>query len=147
MSDGLQTLDGFAFPAKLTRIPNTYNCTRKRWAVVIPPESLMDESFVIPKQPVKEWMEFCPFFGKENQSTFDFVMWANDNPEEKVQMHDFTGEVGSAGDVPLMPCLEKAINAPSPTHEVRVALVQHMSQELRWFADPSSLNRDRKSVV
>ena len=147
MSDGLPTLDGFAFPAKLTRIPNTYNCTRKRWAVVIPPKSLMDVSFEIPKQPVKEWVEFCPFFGKENESNFDFVLWVNDNPEEKVQMHDFTGEVGSAGDIPLMPCLEKAVNAPSPTHEVRVALVQHMSQELRWFADPASLSHEQRREI
>ena len=147
MSDGLPTLDGFAFPAKLTRIPNTYNCTRKRWAVVIPPKAILDDDFKIPKRPVKEWGEHCPFFGKPNQSDFDFVMWVNNNPPPKVEMQPFTGEVGSAGDVPIMPCLEKAINANSPTHEVRVALVQHMSQELRWFADPSTLSQEQRREI
>ena len=147
MSDGLKTLDGFAFPAKLTRIPNTYNVTRKRWAVVIPAEQMMNEDFKIPKRPVKEWSEFCPFFGKPNESSFDFVLWVNNNPQPKVEMHKFTGDVGLAGDVPIMPCLEKAANADNPPHAIRVALVQHMSQELRWFADPTSLSQEQKTEI
>lgn len=147
ISEGLVTLDGFAFPAKLTRLPNTYNVTRKRWAVVIPPKAVMDDSFKIPKTPVKDWERFCPFFGEPNHSDFDFVKWVNDHPEEKVQIHEFAGEVGLAGEVPIMPCLDKAVHADNPTHEVRVALVQHMAQELRWFADPTSLSTEQRKEI
>lgn len=147
MSEGLKTLDGFAFPAKLTRIPNTYNVTRNRWAVVIPPQAMMQESFRIPKEPFKPWEEYCPFFGKENQSDFDLVRWVQNNPQQKETMQEFRGEIALAGEVPLMPCLEKAVVADRPSHEVRVALVQHMAQELRWFADPKSLSLEQKNAI
>jgi len=77
---------------------------------------MMDDDFQIPKSPVKEWEEHCPFFGKPNESDFDFVLWVNSNPEPKVELHKFTGEVGLAGDVPIMPCLEKAVKADNPPH-------------------------------
>tara|TARA_R110001592_G_scaffold212608_2_gene465022 strand:- start:147 stop:1160 length:1014 start_codon:yes stop_codon:yes gene_type:complete len=147
MCDGLKTLDGFAFPAKLTRIPNTFNTTRGRYAVVIPPTALADESFKIPNKPQELWRQFCPFFGEPNNSDFDFVLWCSNNPEPEVQLETFKGDIELAGEVPIMPCLQKAIAVPNPTHPIRVALVQHMAQELRWFADPKSLSAEQKSSI
>lgn len=147
MAQGLNTLDGYGFPAKLTRIPNTYNVTRKRWAVVIPPKAIMEESFEIPKQPVKEWKKYCAFFGEPNQSDFDFVLWVHNNPEPKYELNEFNSEISFAGDVPIMPCLEREISKPNPQHKVRVALVQHMAQELRWFSDPKSLTQEQRNSI
>lgn len=147
MADGLKTLDGVAFPAKLTRLPNTYNVTRGRYAVVIPPTALLNESFKIPNKPQSLWVQFCPFFGEPNNSDFDFVKWVADNPEPKVELQEFNGEIELAGEVPIMPCLQKAIAVQNPTHPIRVALVQHMAQELRWFADPKSLSREQRKSI
>tara|TARA_R110000851_G_scaffold15499_1_gene51174 strand:- start:16594 stop:17601 length:1008 start_codon:yes stop_codon:yes gene_type:complete len=147
MCVGLKTLDGFAFPAKLTRIPDTYNTTRGRYAVVIPPTALADDSFKIPNKPQELWKQFCPFFGEPNNSDFDFVLWCSKNPEAEIELESFKGEIELAGEVPIMPCLQKAIEVPNPTHPIRVALVQHMAQELRWFADPKTLSQEQRKSI
>ncbi len=149
MSLGLKTLDGFAFPAKLTRIPNTFNATRKRWAVSIPTHKFLDDplGFDIPKKPIAEYASWCPFTGMTNISTFDLVKWVADNPQQEVELPQFDGDISSAGEVPIMPCLEAAIRQDNPKHEVRVALVQHMAQELRWFADPQSVPAEQREEI
>jgi len=149
MSDDLQTLDGFAFPAKLTRIPNTFNATRKRWAVSIPVKEFMADplGFDIPKRPIGEYACYCPFTGMKNNSTFDFVKWVANNPQQEIKMNDFEGEIGTAGEIPIMPCLQSAISHENPKHDVRVALVQHLSEELRWFSDPSSLSQEERKEI
>jgi hypothetical protein len=149
MSSGLKTLDGYAFPAKLTRIPNTYNATRRRWAVSIPTDAFMGDpsGFTIPKSPTKEYRIHCPFLGNDRDSDFDFPVWVANNPEQKIEMTHFKGEIGSAGEVPIMPCLAKAIEVDNPTHPVRVALVQHMAEELRWFSDPTSLSPEERDEI
>ena len=148
-ASGLATLDGFAFPAKLTRIPNTFNATRGRWAVSIPTHEFIADplGFDIPKIPIGEYAAWCPFTGMDSDSTFDFVRWANDNPIQEVELPKFDGDISSAGEVPIMPCLEGAIRHENPKHEVRVALVQHMAQELRWFADPQSVPPEQRAEI
>lgn len=149
MASDLVTLDGFAFPAKLTRIPNTFNATRRRWAVPIPTEKFVADplGFDIPKRPIGEYAAWCPFTGMKNESTFDLVKWANNNPQQQVELAQFDGDISSAGEVPIMPCLNAAIRHENPKHDVRVALVQHMSQELRWFADPKSVPVEQRAEI
>ena len=149
MARDLKTLDGYAFPAKLTRIPNTYNATRRRWAVSIPTTCFMADpmGFDIPKSPVRAYLRHCPFLGEGRQSDFDFPVWVAQNPRQEVEMSQFDGEIGSAGEIPIMPCLDSAVRADNPTHPVRGALVQHMAQELRWFSDPKSLSQEERGEI
>jgi hypothetical protein len=141
MIRGLQTFDGFGNKAKLTRIPNTYNISRKRYCVSIPTDAFVadPDGFKIPNLPVKEYLKYDPFRGMPNTSDFDFVKWVADNPEPEVQLEEFKGEIGEVGGVPIMPCLHKGIHVENPSHKIRVAFVQHMAEELRWFADPTTV--------
>ena len=98
MAVGLPTLDGVGFPAKLTRIPDTYNVTRKRWAVNVSVEAFLSDpmGYPIPTTPQPQNAVYDPFRGRETTSGFDIVLWANDNPAPKVEMADFVGDVGNA---------------------------------------------------
>ena len=142
MANGLKTLDGVGFPAKLTRIPDTYNVTRNRWAVNIPVEAFKSDclGFPIPTTPQVKQAEIDPFTGDFEGVSFDFVTWVANNPQQEVEMVAFQGEIGSAGEVPIPPCLERAVQHDNPKHDVRVALVQTMAEEVRWFADPTTLS-------
>ena len=44
------------------------------------------------------------------------------------------------GDIPIPPCIVSATERENPNHYSRIALVQHLSEEMRWFADPASLS-------
>lgn len=146
MAQGLKTLDGVGFPAKMTRIPDTYNVTRKRWAVNVPVDALRNDihAFRIPDTPRAEWAVYDPFTGAKSASSFDFVKWVADNPAPEVKMQKFQGDVSSIGDIPIPPCLDKAVRVDNPGHEVRVALVQHLAEEMRWFADPMTVPAEQK---
>jgi len=143
MANGLKTLDGVGFPAKLTRIPDTYNVTRNRWAVNIPVEAFLSDClhYPIPTTPNNKHAVLDPFTGDLEGVPFDIVKWVADNPKQDVELQAFEGEIGSAGEVPIPPCLERAVKHDNPKHDVRVALVQTMAEELRWFTDPTSLSQ------
>jgi len=143
MANGLKTLDGVGFPAKLTRIPDTWNCTRNRWAVNIPVEAFLSDClhYPIPDTPNAKQSVLDPFTGDLTGVSFDIVKWVADNPKQEVELQAFEGEIGSAGEVPIPPCLERAVKHDNPKHDVRVALVQTMAEELRWFTDPTSLSQ------
>ena len=149
MGEGLSLLDKVGQPAQMVRIPGTFNVTRQRWAVNVPVEAFCadPQGFCIPDTPKAEWAVLDPFTGRESASTFDFVKWVADNPEPEVEMQDFQGEVSSIGDLPIPPCLDKAVRVRNPGHEVRVALVQHLAEELRWFSDPASVSREQKAEM
>lgn len=153
MAEGLDSLDGVGYPEKLTRIPNTYNTTRGRWCVVIDPRLFAGRplNYPIPERPASEYRHLCPFQGTftENEC-FDLVLWNAENPfEEKTTQSDLTTvKVGShQGGVVLPNCLDKAIRLSNPPHHVRVALVQEMSRQLRWYADPSVLDDSEKAEI
>ena len=46
-----------------------------------------------------------------------------------------------------MPCLARGVNQNKPNHHVRVALVQHMADTLRDFADPDALTREQRQEI
>ena len=148
-AEGLKTLDGVAFPAKMARIPGTYNVTRKRWAVSLPVDALRADihAFCIPDTPKPEWAVYDPFTGAKSASSFDFVKWVADNPEPEVKMQKFQGDVSAIGDLPVPPCLDKAVRVANPGHEVRVALVQHLAEELRLFSDPATIPPEQKAEM
>jgi len=148
---GLKTLDGVGNPQKLTRIPDTYNPKRKRWSVNIDPKQFQNEplKYDIPKFPSKELSKFDPFIGMENRSTFDIIKWISDNPAPKSFIAHNVEDVsiGSALDVPLPTCLDKAIHVENPRHEIRVALAQFLSQNLRWFVSKDAMSSDQMNLI
>ena len=152
---GLVTLDGVGFPEKMTRIPNTYNPKRGRWCVVIPTEEFVNNpmGYDIPTMPMRLDRKHHPF-GEANTGleSFDFLAWcANYQPIQD----DYTfadsvtldSDTLTAGSVPLMPCLARAIHQDKPNHHVRVALVQHMADTLRDFADPEAISTEQKREI
>ena len=149
MAKGLVTLDGVGFPEKMTRIPSTYNPKRGRWAVVINGRDFSNNptDFTIPKMPSAVLPELHPY-GEETEHGFDFSKWCSTysparedySPAESVTLDKSTL---TAGCVPIMPCLARPINEESPNHHVRVALVQHMADSLRDFAEPSAISREQ----
>ena len=151
MAQGLKTLDGVGNPQKLTRIANTYNVTRKRWSVNIDTRKFMQNplGYKIPNSPTKELRKYDPFFGMNNQSDFSLPVWIASNPhkEDTILIKADNITVGCAGDVPLPTCLERAIKTENPRHEVRVALAQHLSQNLRWCADKNTLDYTQKQDI
>jgi len=149
VSVGLETLDGVGYPEKITRIPDTYNPKRGRWAVVVPVDDLLSDS-PIPHTPDKNNVRLCPYRGEEGVSDgFKLSEWVKNHPVDILPQislpEDFVIE--SAGSVPIPPCLEKAIQTSNPPHHVRVALVQHMGENLRWFASPSQLDSEQMSAI
>lgn len=152
MSKGLDTLDGVGHASKLTRIPDTFNPKRGRWAVTIDPEAFRADpmNYSIPKRPDHTLKKYDPFMGMPNQSTFDITQWLIDNPEDTVDVGTIDSSaitIGSALDIPLPNCLERAIHKENPRHEIRVALAQFLSQNLRWFADKKTLSREQMKDI
>ena len=149
MAKGLATLDGVGLPEKLVRIPNTYNPSRGRWSVPIDPEHFMADphGFIIPKKPTVDSKSLCPFLGVRTVSeTHDLVRWAHDNPEPKtavVGVQNASVSNDAIGDIPVPPCISKGVKRDNPTHFARIALVQYLSEELRWFAHPDTLTDEQ----
>lgn len=152
---GLVTLDGVGFPEKMTRIPNTYNPKRGRWCVVITAEDFMKDpaGCTIPSAPIPRPSIYHPF-GEPNSliEAFDFESWCNtyeviDDDYSFVDNVTLDSSTLTAGSVPLMPCLAKAVYQDKPNHHVRVALVQHMADTLRDFADPDAINSEQRREI
>ena len=143
---GLKTLDGVGFPQKLTRIPDTYNPKRGRWAVNIEPTGFyIKDDYEIPTKPLKELKCYDPYTGEPPIGGFNIRAWIANNPvEETTPVGEFEGEIGSAGQIPIPPCLEKAMRDENPKHTVRIALTQHLAENLRWFAHPSTLTPEQR---
>lgn len=151
---GLVTLDGVGFHEKLTRIPGTYNPKRKRWAVVIDARAFANDpdNYQIPKIPIEKYKILDPFVGKPVEDGFDFSNWClSYSPEQQDIEHleaiELDENTLTAGTVPLMPCLARGVRQEKPNHHVRVALVQHMADTLRDFADPQSLSPDQRRQI
>tara|TARA_B110000858_G_scaffold198533_1_gene266387 strand:+ start:4156 stop:5142 length:987 start_codon:yes stop_codon:yes gene_type:complete len=153
MADGLKSLDGVGYPEKLTRVSMTFNRKRGRWAVPIPAGSFSNspQDYKIPNAPDRTMKVIDPFVGTINyEECFDLVIWNADNPfrEKPTEGGYMTVMVGShEGEVNLPTCLNRAIRVSNPAHHVRVALVQHMAQQLRWFADPTELPHEEKMAI
>jgi len=147
---GLKTLDGVGNPLKLTRVPDTYNVTRKKWAVNIDVKEFMynHQEYVIPKKPDSSLLKNDPFRGENRHSSFNIVKWIAENPPVQMPiLQAFDGEIGSMSQVPIPPCLDKAMRVENPKHDVRLALTQHLAESLRWFSPPSTLNYDEKKKI
>ena len=153
MGKGLKTLDGVGNPQKLTRVPDTYNVARKKWAVNIDAIKFSQDplGYKIPVRPDATLLHLDPFRGDEQTSSFSIVKWIAENPKTQATFFHtqtpFEGDIGSLEQVPIPPCLDKAMRHENPKHFVRVALVQHMADSLRWFAPPSSLTVIEKKEI
>ena len=152
MAKGLKTLDGVGNPQKLTRVPDTYNVTRKRWAVNIDAKRFHEDplGYDIPTKPQHSLSNLDPFRGKARDSAFSIVKWIAKTPQQTVFYEakaPFEGDIGTLDQVPIPPCLDKAMRHENPRHHVRVALVQHLADNLRWFAHPSTLSAKEKSDI
>jgi len=148
MAQGLITLDGVGFPQKLTRIPDTYNPTRGKWSVNIDTEAFIKSplKYNIPNRPQEALLHLDPFRGERPNDGFNIRKWIADNPRKEVPIPvtQFDGKIGNAGLIPIPPCLEKAMNHENPKHTHRIALVQHLAENLRWFAHPSTLTQEQR---
>jgi hypothetical protein len=104
--------------------------------------------FIIPKKPYKGMQKYDPYYGSVEVG-FDFSNWASTAViKDEVEMpQGEIGEISDCGEVPLMPCLERAISVDNPSHHVRVALVQHMAEHLRNFAHPRSISPEEKKAI
>lgn len=149
MAKDLKTLDGVGFPQKLTRIPDTYNPTRGRWSVNIDTDVFMKNpiAYNIPSKPKESLMHLDPFRGEIPTDGFNIRKWIANNPkkDEPINMASFDGKIGSAGQIPIPPCLNSAMRHENPKHTVRIALVQHLAENLRWFAHPSTLTQEQRT--
>ena len=146
MADGLATLDCIGTVDRLCRIPNTLNPKRKRYAVAIDAVKFAADphGYVIPNVPRLHDFHHDPFY--EHESTFSLVKWVHNNPPEQtsVEYDTMVGDIVSAETIPIMPCLE-SIYTTNPTHHVRVALAQHLLENLKNFAHPTTLTVDQKN--
>lgn len=145
MAHDLATLDCIGTVDRLCRIPGTYNPKRKRFAVIIDAQEFAKNphDYEIPKKPQLSMTSLDPF-GK-HESTFSLVKWVHDNPA-KQEMVEFTtsfGDIMDAQTIPIMPCLD-SIYTSNPKHHVRVALAQHLLENLKNFAHPSTMTTDQK---
>ena len=147
----LKTLDGVGHPQKLTRIPDTWNPTREKWSVNICAKSFAANPLVykIPLIPDPRLAYLDPFRGEVRTSDFDIVQWISDNPMKELSsiITEFNGEIGSIEQIPIPPCLDRAIRHENPKHFVRVALAQHLAENLRWFAHPSTLTPEQRRDI
>jgi len=146
---GLNTLDGVGYPEKITRIPDTYNPKRNKWCVVIDHEAFLANpiGYEIPLSPNNSLKSLCPYRGvRRPQEGFDFLSWVKKHPlEEPAQERRIDGLIGGAVDnIPIPPCLDRAIRTDNPPHEIRVALVQHLAENMRWFSDPQTISSDER---
>ena len=146
MAHGLTTLDGVGFPERLCRVPWTYNVTRKSWCVPV--------SEVNNRKSAKRSdgsMKVCPFLGDSLRSdAFDVRTWVDHNPQPEKPSIAISGPVSGIIDdsISLPPCLERGISVDNPNHKVRVALAQFLAEELRFHADPDTLdNKQKKRIV
>ena len=155
MAKGLDTLDGVAHMKKLTRIPSTFNPKRWRWAVNIDVSAFMADphNHQIPEKPDTslDWAD--PFIGDKVYRGFDFTGWMSKNADllradpvltayQAVEL-----PVSGLGDVPIPPCLENHIRHENPAHHVRVALAQHLYENLRMFAPVEALTTAQKDKI
>ena len=143
---GLSTLDGVGFPERLCRIPWTYNITRKSWCV--PVDSVTNRTSASRSDGVKQQ---CPFSGDSVRfDAFDVRTWVNDHPEPKKPSVAISAPISGVVDesICLPPCLERGISVDNPNHKVRVALAQFLAEELRFHADPKTLDpKQKKGIV
>lgn len=151
MSKGLNTLDGVGHPQKLTRVPDTYNITRGKWAVNVDKEAFMADplGYVIPIRPDPTLIKNDPFVGDIPNSSFSIVKWVANNPIQ-LTVHNnlvFDGEIGTMKQIPIPPCLDSATKVENPRHEVRLALVQHLAENLRWFAPVETVSISDKKIM
>ena len=158
MAEGLKTLDGVGLPEKLVRIPNTYNPKRGRWSVCINASIFSDnpDSFTIPKKPTDESFSLCPFLTAiDRTESFNFIKWVHDNPQPSKAtethrngrfIHSIDKSIGM-GDIPIPPCISNATERENPNHFSRMALVQHLSEELRFFADPDEFSDNEWTTI
>lgn len=149
---GLPTLDGVGNPQKLTRVPDTFNVTRGKWAVNIDVDKFITNplTYIIPKEPKKELRKHDPFRGEKRPSNFNIVRWIADNPALEIQepsTEPFDGEISSMNQVPIPPCLAKAIKHENPKHEIRVALALYLADNLRWFSSPDNFNAEETRQI
>lgn len=146
---GLKTLDGVGFPQKLTRIPDTYNPKRGRWAVNIDTVAFKaDPNYDIPTHPSKELQHHDPFTGDAPTNGFNIRKWIADNPVTEIRPEGvLQADIGHAGQIPIPPCIEKAIEGDNPKHTARLALGYHLVENLRWFADPKSLTSEQRESI
>ena len=153
MASDLPTLDGVGHPQKLTRIPDTFNPKRNKWSVNLPAFDFAEDphNYLIPETPNPDYSFLDPFRGEPSQysTSFDIIRWIADNPLPAMELeyNEFNGDIGSIQQVPIPPCLDKAMRHENPKHHVRLALTQHLAENLRWFATPSSLDREQKSDI
>jgi len=149
-AEGLASLDGVGYPEKLTRVSLTFNRKRGRWAVNMDARIFsVNPSMQVPVAPTPAMFDIDPFIGVVDRAEcFDLVMWAANNPHEEVASGYETVMVGEhEGEVNLPTCLNRAIRVSNPPHHVRVALVQEMARQLRWYADPDELPHDEKMGI
>ena len=146
---GLKTLDGVGHPQKLTRVPDTFNPTRERWAVNIDLTAFMlnPQSYQIPILPDPTLTIHDPFRGRVSRGSFNIVNWIHTHPITPITLKPFTGTIGTVEQIPLPPCLERAVRVSNPKHHIRVALGQYLAEDLRWFADPDSLDSEKLATM
>ena len=110
---------------------------------------MRDPLFKLPNKPDPKFSHLDPFIGNTPNSSFDILTWIAENPmAEPITITEFSGDITAIGQVPIPPCLENAIRHENPRHHVRVALAQHLAEELRWFASPSAITpQQRKEIV
>jgi hypothetical protein len=149
MCEGLESIDGVGYPEKLCRIPKTYNCKRGRWAVPINSLHFSNDpmGFEIPKSLNGREHLWCPFTGELDSHRFDLVRWNVENPHVEKQETQSVKVGNHEGDVMLPTCLDRAIRLSNPPHHVRVALVQEMARQLRWYAHPSDISHEEKMEI
>jgi hypothetical protein len=151
-AEGLSSLDGVGYPEKLTRVPDTYNTKRGKWAVVCDARKFAKDplKYTIPKKPQKNMIRLDPFRGVvEIGECFDLVKWINDNPVKPKESEGIiTVSVGlHDGECALPDCLNKAIRVSNPPHHVRVALVQEMRRQLAFYAKPKDMSEKEKVEI
>ncbi len=152
MAKGLKTLDGVGHPKKLTRIPDTWNPKRGRWCVNVHPDEFKNNpmGYKIHKKPISSLRRFDPFTGMKSKSEFDIRHWIKENPIQEVEFAKVDASTISIGDamgIPLPNCLERAIQKENPRHDIRVALAQFLSQNLRWFADKNTMSDEQMNKI
>ncbi len=151
MSQGLETLDGVGHPQKLTRIPDTYNITRGKWAVNVDKKMFMADplGYTIPSKPDASLTHHDPFVGDDADSDFSITRWVAKNPISLTVENNlvFDGDIGTMEQIPIPPCIDMAIRVDNPRHEVRLALVQHLAENLRWFAPAATVSTQDKKIM
>ena len=152
---GLVTLDGVGYPEKLTRVPGTFNPKRWKWAVNVDPWAFKEnpQEYQIPRRPDESLDEFDPFRGHipngDSVLLQDVVSMLPPEPEidYEAALTINAGPIGSLSSIPMIPCLEKEMVRDNPPHHVRVALVEHLAENLRWFAPANTLTREQKDDI